>query len=283
MNADSGQAQLFWANLSSAPAAYAMALGSFALFTLGAWKGSVGVMLGGPTATVATVVVLAWIAADRGAASRFYRGFASSLGLAYASRSELLALTPLLGAGSRRRVEHWMQGQLPGGLSGGVGQLVWERVERGSDGDRTVKERNRFTVCVVELDSALSFFHGAYVHPRRGLFAPYSDWLAGSRLRELEVESAAFGERYQLRAADDQDELMLRRLLVPTVVRWLAEHPLTPGLELKAGTLCVFVPRPLDDAGNLTFLSDAARHLAERVRAEVGEESARATRAPAAH
>ncbi len=76
MNADSGQAQLFWANLSSAPAAYAMALGSFALFTLGAWKGSVSVMLGGPAAIVATVVVLAWIAADRGAASRFYRGFA---------------------------------------------------------------------------------------------------------------------------------------------------------------------------------------------------------------
>jgi hypothetical protein len=76
---------------------------------------------------------------------------------------------------------------------------------------------------------------------------------------------------------------MLRRLLAPTVVRWLAEHPLAPGFEIKAGTLCVFVPRALDDAGNLTFLIDAARHLAERVMAEVGEETARASREPAAH
>jgi hypothetical protein len=56
------------------------------------------------------------------------------------------------------------------------------------------------------------------------------------------------------------------------VVSWLANHPLTPGFELKAGTLCLFVPRLLDDAGNLTYLIDAARHLAGRVAGEVGEE-----------
>ena len=75
--------------------------------------------------------------------------------------------------------------------------------------------------------------------------------------------------------AADQDDLLLRRLLSPTVVSWLANHPLTPGFELKAGTLCLFVPRPLDEAGNLTYLIDAARHLAGRVAGEVGEELAR--------
>ena len=75
----------------------------------------------------------------------------------------------------------------------------------------------------------------------------------------------AFGGRYELRIAEDMDELRVRQLLSPTLVSWLAEHPLTPGFELKAGTLCVFVPRPLEDAGNLTFLIDATRHLAERV------------------
>ena len=65
------------------------------------------------------------------------------------------------------------------------------------------------------------------------------------------MESTQFVERYELRAAADQDELMLRRLLSPTVVSWLANHPLAPGFELKAGTLVVFVPRARD-AGNLT-------------------------------
>ena len=56
------------------------------------------------------------------------------------------------------------------------------------------------------------------------------------------MESAQFVERYELRAASDQEDLMLRRLFSPSVVSWLANHPLTPGFELKAGTLCVFVP-----------------------------------------
>ena len=67
----------------------------------------------------------------------------------------------------------------------------------------------------------------------------------------------------------------MRRLFSPTVVSWLANHPLAPGFELKAGTLCVFVPRALEDAGNLTYLIDAARHLAARVAGEVVEEMAR--------
>ena len=44
-----------------------------------------------------------------------------------------------------------------------------------------------------------------------------------------------------------------------------------PGFELKAGTLVVYVVRTLEDAGNLTFLLDATRHLAGRVLREVAE------------
>ena len=128
---------------------------------------------------------------------------------------------------------------------------------------------------MVDLDSSLPYFHGVYLHPRRGLFAPYSDWLGRTPVRSVEVESSQFVERYELRAASDQDDLLLRRLLSPSVVSWLANHPLAPGFELKAGTLCLFVPHPLEDAGNLTYLIDAARHLAGRVAGEVGEEMAR--------
>jgi len=257
-----------------------MAFGSLAAFTVGAWQGSVAVMLGGPAAIVLGVAGIAWYFADRKAANDFYWGFASSVGLDYANQTSLLTLTPLLGAGSRRQVDQWMYGRLPGGLSGGIGQLVWERVEKDSDGTTSVKERNRFTVCVVDLDPSLPYFRGVYLHPRRGLFAPYSDWLGRTPVRTVEVESSQFVERYQLRAASDQEDLMLRRLFSPTVVSWLANHPLTPGFELKAGTLCVFVPRALEDAGNLTYLIDAARHLAGRVAGEVVEELARPATQP---
>jgi hypothetical protein len=274
MNADSGQGRLFRSYLTSAPAAYAMSLGSLAAFTLGAWKGSVPVMLGGPAAIVAVVAALCWVAADRSAARNFYWGYASSVGLTYAAETSLLALTPLLGAGSRRHVEHWMYGRVSALHDGGIGQLVWERVDEKGE-RKSVTERNRFTICVVDLDSSLPYFHGVYLHPRRGLFSPYSDWLSRSSVRSVEVESSQFVERYELRAASDQDDLLLRRLLSPTVVSWLANHPLAPGFELKAGTLCLFVPRPLEDAGNITYLVDAARHLAGRVAGEVGEEVAR--------
>lgn len=275
MNADSGQGQLFRSYLGSRAGVYAMALGASAAFTYGAWQHNALIMLAGPAVVVVCVVAIAWFAADRAAARRFYWGFANSVGLTYASSTELLTLTPLLGAGSRRHVEHWMYGRLPGDLSGGIGQFVWERIDRDSDGDEVVKDRNRFTICTVDLDASLPLFHGVFVHPHRGLFAPYPDWLGRTPTRTLEVESSEFGERYELRIATDQDEIMLRRLLSPTLVSWLAHHPLAPGFELKAGTLCVFVPRPIEDAGNLTFLVDAATHLAGRVLAQVQEEQAR--------
>ena len=275
MNADSGQGGLLRSYLTSAPAAYTMAFGSAGAFGVGAWQGSVAIMLGGPAAIVLAVTGIAWLAADRAAAKDFYWGFATSVGLSYANRSSVPALTPLLGAGDRRHVEHWMHGRLPGALSGGVGQLVWERLRRDGDGGASVEERNRFTVCVVDLDSSLPYFHGVYLHPRRGLIAPYSDWLGRTPVRTVELESSRFVERYELRAASDQDEMLLRRLLAPSVVSWLANHPLAPGFELKAGTLCVFVAHPLEDAGNLTFLIDAACHLARRVAGEAAEELAR--------
>jgi hypothetical protein len=272
VDADSGQAQLFRAYLGSRLAVWSLALGASAAFLFGAWKGSVPIMVAGPAAVLVAVTGISWIAADRAAAEGFYRAFARSVGLGYMSRSALLELTPLLGAGTSRHLEHWMLGRLPGGYRGGVGHLVWKKERRDSEG---ADERHRFTVCVVDVEASLPLFHGVYLRPRRGLFPPYSDWLDRPDVESTELESAAFTERYELLLSDDQDPLMLRRLFSPTLVSWLAEHPLAPGFELRAGTLCVFVPRPLDDAGNLTFLIDAACHLAGRVVEEVEEERER--------
>ena len=242
----------------------------------GAWKSSLLVAVVGPMAVLLGVVGVSFLIADRLAAHRFFARYAHSVRLGYSSPAQLPALTPLLAAGNRRRLEHWMHGRLPGELTGGVGHLVWERIERDSDGDEAVRERNRFTVCVVDLEPSMGLFRGVYLRPRRGVFAPHSDWLRRARGRSIEVESSEFTERFELRLADDQDEVVLRRLLAPTLVSWLANHPLTPGFELRAGALCVFVPHPVEDAGNLTYLIDATRHLATRVLAEVEEDRLRA-------
>src|SRR5918999_844703 len=276
IHADQGQGELFRSYLRSRPAFWGLFTGVSAAFLYGAWKGDPLIMAAGPAAVVLGVAGIAWFLADRAAAHRFYTDFARSVGLAYVSPAELPTLTPLLGAGDRRRVEHWMHGRLPGELSGGVGHLVWERIKRDSDGDDEVGERNRFTVCVVDLEASMGLFRGVFLRPRRDLIAPRSDWLKRTRARGAEVESTAFTQRYELLLADDQDEVVLRRLLSPTLVGWLANHPLTPGLELKAGTLVVFVQRPIEDAGNLTYLIDATRHLASRVLAEVEEDRLRA-------
>jgi hypothetical protein len=276
MHADHGQGELFRSYLRSRTAFWALFAGVAAAFLYGAWKRDPLIMAAGPAGVVLAVTGVAWFMADRAAAERFYRGFARNVGLLYASRFELLALTPLLGAGNRRQARHWMYGKLPGDLPGGVGHFVWERIERDSDGDKKVRERNRFTLCVADLEPSMALFKGVFLRPRRGFIASHSDWLEDTRTRSLEVESAAFTERCQLLIAGDQDEVVLRRLLSPTLVNWLANHPLTPGLELKAGALVVFVPYAIEDAGNLTYLIDATRHIASRVLNEVEEDRLRA-------
>ena len=276
MHADHGQGELFRSYLRSRTAFWALFTGIAAAFLYGAWKRDPLIMAAGPAGVALGVTGVAWFMADRAAAERFYRGFARNVGLGYASRFELLSLTPLLGAGSRRRAEHWMYGTLPGDLQGGVGHFVWECIERDSDGDKRVRERNRFSVCAADLEPSMARFKGVFLRPRRGFVASHSDWLKDSPTHELELESATFTERYELHIADDQDGVIVRRLMSPTLVSWLANHPLTPGLELKAGALVVFVPHAIEDAGNLTYLIDATRHIASRVLAEVEEDRLRA-------
>jgi hypothetical protein len=276
VHADHGQRELFRSHLRSRGSFWALFAGVAGTFLYGAWKRDPLIMAAGPAAVVLGVTAVAWLRADRDAAYRFFSGFAHSVGLGYARRSGVLALTPLLGAGDRRRAEHWMHGRLPGDLPGGVGHFVWERVERDDDGRRRVRERNRFTICVADLEPSMELFKGVFLRRRRGLVAPHSDWLSDTRTRAIEMESAAFTERYELLLADDQDELIVRRLLSPTLVSWLANHPLTPGLELKAGALVVHVPDAIEDAGNLTYLIDATRHVAGRIQSEVEEDRLRA-------
>ena len=176
------------------------------------------------------------------------------------------------------------RGSCPGepALDGGIGQLVWEEREDGGRDDALtlgkVASRHRLSICAVDLEASIRRFHGIFLRPRRGLISPIPDWRR-AHTRAIQVESLAFSERYELLVADDQDEIMARQLLSPSLVIWLAEHPLAPGFELRAGMLVVFVDRPLEDEGNLTYLMDATRQIAARV-AEETRDAASARRPP---
>jgi hypothetical protein len=279
-HAAAGRRELFRAYLRGRAAVYGYLLGCGGAFLVGAWQQSPLIMVAGPAAVALGIAGIAFHAADRAASTRFYSSLASSLELLYVDRTELLPFTPLLGAGDRRRCENWMQGTLPGDppLSGGIGHFVFEAVHRelGDGGDLVqVSESRRFTLCVVELEPSMALFKGVFMRPRPGLFDTGEDWQKRARLQIVQLESAAFNDRYQLRITRDQDERRARELFSPSLVNFLATHPLAPCFELKAGTLSVFVPRVLQDEGNLTFLLDATRHIAGRVLREVEEETPR--------
>jgi hypothetical protein len=276
-NADSGRGELFRSYLYSRAGAYTAVFGSAAVFAFGASRRDPLIMLAGPIVVVALVLAVSAVVADRAAAERFYRHYARSLGLVYWPRASLLPLTPLLGAGDRRWCEHWMTGMLPGEprVSGGIGQFVWEELEEDRNPNaiqlgRRTRSRQRMTICVADLEPSMASFKGLFLRPHRGLIPGAPDWRR-SGTRSIELESMAFSRRYEVLVANDQDENMARQLLSPSLVVWLAEHPMAPSFEVRAGMLVVFVSRVLDDEGSLTYLVDATRRIASRVAAETAE------------
>jgi hypothetical protein len=154
-----------------------------------------------------------------------------------------------------------------------VGWYTFEVKEEHGDKPDTWQPYD-FTLSTVDLGELdMSRFPGIYLRRRRGIFERLggSNWLSGRRLKKVELESTAFSERYELWADESQDEMALRQLLSPTFVVWLAEHPLEPGFELRAGTLVVFLPDHCGEAGKLDWLLMATREIARRIQVELTE------------
>jgi hypothetical protein len=253
--------------------AYGVVLGSAAGFVAGAWLGSVEVMAGGPIAVIAAALALAFATADRRAERDFFRAYAAARGLVYEGTIETAPLTPLLGAGDRRRCEHWMR--KPMGTDG-LGHFVYED-ERGSGRDKSVEKR-RFTICVTDIEAAIAMFPGIFLCRRIGVIEriDHHDWLSHVNRHRVELESARLCKRYHLLVDDAQNELVLRELFSPSLEVLLAEHPLSPCFEYRAGTLVVYVERFLADEGQLDWLRDVTAKIAERFTSEASEASTRA-------
>jgi hypothetical protein len=256
-------------------AAYALVLGSVGAFVLGAWLGSVAVMAGGPLLAAAVVAALAFAAADRRAEHDFFVAFAAARGLRYVGTTSLLPLTPLLGAGDRRELRNWMAGPLAADMPGvtcGLGHYTWYEQGRHGRDEAAAPVPHRFTLCVVDIEPGIAMFPGVFLMRRRGLTGVLGGgWLSTATRRRVELESAQLCERYELWVERSQDDVVLRELFSPSFVAWLAEHPLQPCFEYRAGTLVVYLERRLEDAGHLGWLQDATAQIASRLVREVRE------------
>jgi hypothetical protein len=245
------------------------AIAASAVFIAGAAMHSADLMVAGPIAVFVVVLVIAYFVADRQAEDEFFKRFADAHRLMHASKYGLPALTPLLGGGDRRHCEHWMMGD-----GRALGWFTFEVKRENGDKPDTWEPHN-FTVATVDLgELGMARFQGIYLRRRRGIFDRLdtdSNWLKNHRLKKIELESTAFCETYELSADEDQDDVVLRQLFAPSFVVWLADHPLQPGFELRAGTLVVFIPGHCGEAGKLEFLLMATTEISKRVQAELTE------------
>jgi hypothetical protein len=152
----------------------------------------------------------------------------------------------------------------------GLGHYVYH--ERHGEGERARWTSHDFTICVVDLEPGIALFPGVFLARRRDLVDRIAGgWLATANRRRVELESTALCERYELWVERSQDDLLLRQLFAPAFVAWLAEHPLRPCFEYRAGTLVVYLERRLEDAGRLGWLLDATAEIARRFRREVSQ------------
>lgn len=210
-----------------------------------------------------------WREATRLAARDFFAGYAVSRGFNYSESMMLMATTPLLAAGERRRCEHYIEGALDGveGTSVGLAHFVFETQERRRD------RRNRpipvftphdFTVAMVDLPRPSSVFPTLYLHRRSGILSR-TEWLEREGLIPATLENQQLAKRCELIVSPDQDRERLRALMRADLQRWFAESPLSPGLEYVGGMLVLYVPGHLRGADQLDGIIDFTARVAQRL------------------
>src|SRR5215210_1710431 len=273
-HANAGRREHFRGTLRRPSVTTALVLAPSAALVLGAATAGAVAALAAPLVVIAVILVWAWQRAERAAERAFWAAAAEAIGFRpFSELGELQRTTPLLGAGDRRAFRHELKGPLGElGLEAKLAHYRYQVRHEDSDGDG-LWTQHRFTICALEVEAAMPpFFRGVYLRARRGIVGRAGhDWLQGRRLREVELESADFTDAYELLATRDQDDGRLRELFDPTTIVWLAEHPLRPHFELRAGFLVVYVPGHLEDLGRLVWLLEATERLAARARTEIAE------------
>ena len=246
-----------------------------AAFVWGAAESNTPVLAGAPPGILAVALVIAFIIADRRAETDFFSGFAQQRGLLYYDEGAVLELTPLLGAGDRRRCNHMMEGVFRGRTAAPDPLHLRDQARVVAPGPvpRTAGRSATSPSASWTWRRRCGTFKGFFLRKRRGMFDKLDDdeWLSGRGLPRVELESIAFNERYEMFRDRAMDENLLRQLFSPSLVQWLAQHPLAPGVEFKAGTLVVFLEECVEEAGKLDWVLEAAVELSARVSKEASE------------
>lgn len=250
--------------------AYGIAIGVLVVVAAAILLDQMLVFAGAPMA-VLIVIAIAFARAGAMAETDFFKAFAAAHDFSHYPEYNAVAYTPLLGAGDRRHCSNYMEGPLAAGdnHSCALSQYTFEVKHQRTDSEgRTTTDWKSFdwTVCVVDLGSSAPQLPGIYLTKRLRFLSILDggDWLDGFGLREDQMESSEFTERFELLVEPTQDEVTLRQLFTPSLIQWLATNPLQIYFEYQAGMLVVYMKDHLDDAAHLQRLLEATRELARR-------------------
>lgn len=242
------------------------------LFLLGSTTGNPIVAVVPLLIVLAVLGIRMWREATRLAARDFFVGYAVERHFNYSESMIVVASTPLLAAGDRRRCEHYIEGELEGvpGASVGLAHFVFETQEHKHD------RRNRpiaiftphdYTVAMVDLQRPSSVFPGIYLQRRTGVLAR-ADWLDRKSLVPATLDHSALAHRCELLVTQGQDPDRLRRLMRTDLQAMLAESPMQPGLEYHEGMLVVYVPGKVRGPDQLDGLIKLTALIANRLQEE---------------
>jgi hypothetical protein len=171
------------------------------------------------------VGILAWQAMGRLAQEQEYANWVAQRGWQPARNLPAALVTSLLRAGDTRRLEDGFEGEIEG-RTAGIGHFIWETVERSVDEYGNVHEtRMPHTDTVLETLTGLQSMTRLTLTPRHHGQGRLTDGLASALTtdRSVELESAEFCDAYRLFVADEDSELVVRRVFTPALIVQLVD------------------------------------------------------------
>jgi len=171
------------------------------------------------------VGILAWQAIGRLEQEQEYAAWVARRGWQPARNLPAALVTSLLRAGDTRRLEDGYEGEIEGRRAG-IGHFIWETVERSVDEYGNVHEtRTPHTDTVLETLTGLQSMTRLTLSPRHRGQGRLADGLASALTtdRSVELESAEFCNAYRLFVADEESELVVRRVFTPELIVQLVD------------------------------------------------------------
>jgi hypothetical protein len=210
--------------------------------------------------------------------------YAEAHGLLYRPQGGLGTGPPLLRRGDRRRVEGRADGQLSKNVKGTLAHLtVGEVVKQGRYGNKR-RSWTPYTVALTKVPRAQPFLPQLICRPRFGLQAleGVEDALLNRGRRRIELESAAFDDRWEVFASDEHDANWLRQLFSPTFIVWLTEEPPEGfSFEYEGGVLLANLEGHRRGFDDLDGLRKGLIGVTRAMREQVVERLGRVKRPPA--